>query len=78
MSFPPANNKKTLADNKGFSQKSIKIYLDFLEFELALQAADLVEELDLQEVVFLAEEQDFLLLEQLESCSTAIDQKYSS
>jgi len=55
-------------------------YLDFLEEELDLQAADFVlQEVLLLEAVFLAEEDLLQVFDlQLENCSTAIAQKYSS
>lgn len=55
-------------------------YLDFLEEELDLQAADFVlQEVLLLEAVFLVEEDLLQVFDlQLENCSTAIAQKYSS
>ena len=74
--------KKLLPNKQEFFLQNLKNYFDFLEADADLQAADFV---DLEQEVLLEEvleeqedlEQEFLLL-QLESCSTAIAQKYSS
>lgn len=74
--------KKLLSKRQEFFLQNLKNYLDFLEAVVVLQAADFVDlVLEVLQEDFLEEQevllQEFLLL-QLESCSMAIAQKYSS
>lgn len=72
--------KKLLFQQELFYKNLSQNYLDFLEEELDLQAADFVlQEVLLLEAVFLVEEDLLQVFDlQLENCSTAIAQKYSS